>query len=462
MATRTISAAGGNYDAVGTWDEGVVPTNADDVVVRADGTSGSVTVTAAAAAKTLVLTAGAYNGTFTINSTFSLVVSGDVTLNSSGTCTGISGAGTLSQNSVSTVLTSNGKTIACNYSYLTDNRTLTLVGDVNITGTFAGPSGTTGVTLAASVTTKMTVAGGTTLPVKITLNSTVTLSVTGGTISGNVTSGAGVFGTGTFEFDGSVTIAATGPYLRCSTVRITTNGVLAGGSISFGGNVSILGALSLPTTTFRYRATGTLTLDSPASFGADFNVVGVTLTTTGAQTVTLTSTISATISPAGIVPGNCTWDTSAATVTIATAIALRFGGSFTVVSVTLTGTATLGVDPGSTLTITSLLRAVGNYAAAPHIKAQTNTSAFTLALAGATVESAYCLYTDCNVTGVVIQNAFGGSLVRSSGITNLANNEALDSADPGVANVLFNTGYTIDGSDLTGTFIGKSSYGSIS
>lgn len=39
MATRTISAAGGNWNSTSTWDEGVVPTSADDVVARGDGTS---------------------------------------------------------------------------------------------------------------------------------------------------------------------------------------------------------------------------------------------------------------------------------------------------------------------------------------------------------------------------------------------------------------------------------------
>lgn len=42
MATRTISNAGGNWNSVGTWVEGAVPTSSDDVVATA--TSGNVTV----------------------------------------------------------------------------------------------------------------------------------------------------------------------------------------------------------------------------------------------------------------------------------------------------------------------------------------------------------------------------------------------------------------------------------
>lgn len=48
MATRTVKVAGGNWSATGTWNEGIVPTAADDVVFLAgsgtltiDGTSGS-------------------------------------------------------------------------------------------------------------------------------------------------------------------------------------------------------------------------------------------------------------------------------------------------------------------------------------------------------------------------------------------------------------------------------------
>lgn len=53
MATRTISASGGTraYSDIATWEEGAVPTASDDVVARSDGTSGSVTIGAAAACR---------------------------------------------------------------------------------------------------------------------------------------------------------------------------------------------------------------------------------------------------------------------------------------------------------------------------------------------------------------------------------------------------------------------------
>jgi hypothetical protein len=54
MATRTIANGGGNWNATGTWVEGIVPTASDDVVATA--TSGTVTITAAAACRSINLT----------------------------------------------------------------------------------------------------------------------------------------------------------------------------------------------------------------------------------------------------------------------------------------------------------------------------------------------------------------------------------------------------------------------
>lgn len=70
MATRTISNAGGNWNATGTWAEGAVPTSADDVV--ATSTSGNLTINAAAACRSIDLTN--YVRTVTHNSSITLSI----------------------------------------------------------------------------------------------------------------------------------------------------------------------------------------------------------------------------------------------------------------------------------------------------------------------------------------------------------------------------------------------------
>jgi hypothetical protein len=68
MATRTISNAGGNWNATGSWVEGAVPTAADDVVATA--TSGNLTLNVAANCRSINLTN--YVGVLTHNAGISL------------------------------------------------------------------------------------------------------------------------------------------------------------------------------------------------------------------------------------------------------------------------------------------------------------------------------------------------------------------------------------------------------
>jgi hypothetical protein len=70
MATRTIANAGGNWNATTTWVEGVIPTAADDIV--ATNTSGSLTITAAASARSIDFTN--YTGTLTHNAAVTLAL----------------------------------------------------------------------------------------------------------------------------------------------------------------------------------------------------------------------------------------------------------------------------------------------------------------------------------------------------------------------------------------------------
>lgn len=457
MATRTISVAGGNWGDTATWDEGIVPTDLDDVVGRADGTSGSVTVAAAASAKTLNLATGDYNGTFTIGA-FTLTVKGHVTLNATGTCPGPVGAGSLSLYVTST-LTSNGKTIACQLNITTAPATITLADDAVVTGHLTATSASNNITVT-SAAKRMTCSGGITATGRLWTLTNTTLTVTGGVFTGTSSTSYGITGTGTVEFAGNITCAGIGPFLKLITVKFIS-GTISGGSISFGNNCTIIGAVNLPTTSFRMRTTGTLTLDSPFACGGDFNVAGCTLTMSGAQTVTLSGTISCTNALSVINPGNCTWVITAP-VTIATAVSLGFQGSFTLGGgITVNGTGSLSVSAGYTLTVQTKFDAPGAYYLAPSVVSRTSGSRFTLALdPAAVVRSMFATYTDVDVTGQIIYNAFGSSS-NSTGIVNKTNDEML-STDPSTGNVLYGAAYTIDGAALVGTFTGPSSFGSIS
>lgn len=74
MATRTISNAGGNWSATTAWVEGAVPTAADEVV--ATGTSGNLTIDAAAVARSINL--AGYTGVLTHAAAVTLTL-GDAT-----------------------------------------------------------------------------------------------------------------------------------------------------------------------------------------------------------------------------------------------------------------------------------------------------------------------------------------------------------------------------------------------
>lgn len=79
MATRTVSALGGNWDSLTTWSEGAVPTAADEVVN--DALSGNLTLNVNGACRSFDLSAKAT--TFTMNSGIDLAI-GDATAPSSG------------------------------------------------------------------------------------------------------------------------------------------------------------------------------------------------------------------------------------------------------------------------------------------------------------------------------------------------------------------------------------------
>lgn len=145
MATRTISNAGGNYNAIGTWVEGVVPTSADDIVATA--TSGQLTVNVASAASTFNFTN--YVSTLTVNSLWTVS-------STSGTHTFVNTMIISGSSNIS--LTGSGATIVGSSLFIpnlsiTGNKTLnSTLNVVNLTSSASGPvwSGTATINVSGS------------------------------------------------------------------------------------------------------------------------------------------------------------------------------------------------------------------------------------------------------------------------------------------------------------------------
>jgi hypothetical protein len=418
MATRTISTAGGNWNATATWDETAVPILGDAVVVRADGASGNVTVTVDAACTTFDLTAGAYNGTFTINSGKTLVVSGNVTLNSSGSCTGISGTGIFEIRTAAT-LTSNGKTFSGGF---TDNygTTLTLADDANITGIGNfGNSGWSTVQVITSSSKVMTIAGGLNQAARLTLTST-TLKLTGGTWAGNGSVTQTTSGTGTIEIAGTVT---GGTYNSATCILKYTSGSLSTFYL-VGGSPTFSGAWTFPLITI--GGSPTLTLDTNISITTLTTVNNnLTVTMSGGYTVGVTNLNP--INNALTIAMGATGAWTITTLTIPTGVTMTFTGAqnISATNVYLQGTGTLVYPSSQTLTVSGAFKASSPYTTTTTIRAGTPSTAATLALSGAAIQSTYATYTDITVTGATIFNVFGGTLTRTSGISNIATNTAL-------------------------------------
>lgn len=252
-ATRTISDAGGNWNATGTWEEGAVPTNADDVVAQGDGSSGNVTITAAAVCKSAVFTN--YTGTLTHNAGVTWTISGNLTLvaGMAYTC----GSATTSQITLDAAsnITTGGKvlgTLWMNKSggafQLQDG--LTLTGDFRlVSGTFDANTQTvtmTGVlqTIWAITLVNLTRTGAADATCRLTLAGNVTLS---GTFTANGNSAANRLHIQSSAIGTARTInAATVSVTNASFEDITGAGAgswdlsaITGGSGDGGGNSGI-------------------------------------------------------------------------------------------------------------------------------------------------------------------------------------------------------------------------------
>jgi len=220
LATRTISNAGGNWGSVGTWVEGAVPTNADNVVATAS--SGNVTIAAAAVCLsadftgyTGTLTHNAFNWTIgnsgTSDAAFLKFSTGMTYTTSSSTSCKV----TLNSRYNTCNITSNGKTIR-NLSISNNLGLFGLVDQLRVTDTF------------------------------LVTNSTFDFSNQNANVgvcnfaSGSIILGSGTITCTTFSNNSASTISQD-----TSTVNVTGGGFIAMGFSSFhnlniSGNVSVI------------------------------------------------------------------------------------------------------------------------------------------------------------------------------------------------------------------------------
>lgn len=273
MATRTISVAGGNYDAIGTWDEGAVPTSADDVVARGDGTSGNLTINVTSACRSADFTnysgilthaAGAtWNiGTSSVNGSLALKFVAGMTYTFSGSPTSTQAAiSFVSTSGTQAQITTAGKSLNAMTIFATGGSlilqdALTVAGRIFLSiGTF----NTNGQTVSCSYFTS------TNSSVR-----TLTLGATTFTCTGSTSNIAWDFTTAT-----NLTFNANTSTIVCSGAGIT----FAGGGKTYN-NVSLTG-------------TGVATITGANTFATltRSNAAAVTLTLPASTITTVTSLV---------------------------------------------------------------------------------------------------------------------------------------------------------------------------
>lgn len=339
MAVRTIAAGGGNWNATGTWIEGIVPILGDNVF--AVGSSGQLTINVASACTSIDFTN--YTNTLTVNNTLS--VASAITLVAAMT---IAGTGTLSITGTAT-LTSNGKT-------------------------WSGAMGSTGA-FTLTLTDSWIIAG------TLTLTSTGVGAIYNGnslTIGGGITvygnGNRSVSGTTTFILNGTGTITSGVNSLIVNNLTFNTTGTITisgimyyrGGTLTYiAGTIVVIGSTLYLQTAGATLNTSGMTWNSvwfrnqTHTLTSDLNLSGLLTLGSSSSTVTINgSTINAN---GGILMGS---DGTTAIVTGTTNIKVT-GGTITGVStvqlrlnleiagdVTISNTADFRYNTG-TLTYTS-------------------------------------------------------------------------------------------------------------
>ncbi len=399
MATRTISDAGGNWNSVGTWVEGAVPTSADAVV--ATGTSGNLTINVTnAICLTFIMTS--YVGTLTISGTNKLTVNSTLTFVSG---MGLSGNGILGLGNTVATITSGGLTIP--FSMITSGGGKTLGDNWDVDNNFTQVSSTT-------------------------FNSNTLY------LGANFTQQSNISGTTNIILDGTGIWSCSSSSVYCY-LNITIN---TAGTITLGANTGIRGG------TLTYTA-GTIDVTTNSN-SLNIGSANTTLSADGINWYKMSLALANSILT---LTNNLT-----CTNTMTLVNGLSFAGNYNISVDILAITTNSGLNfkfvAGTTLTVATSIISLNQSPLTSTIMSVTPSSAFNLVYNGtlANLKVVGVTFTDVDASGsaVPIFNWHGGALTRTANIYNI------DGSDfPAVADVKDTVVYA--GGALTGTYAGGGS-----
>lgn len=258
MPTRTLSAAGGNWNTAATWVELAVPVAGDAVVMLPAGASGPLTVNTGATVNCTSIDFTNYTNTLTVNGTLTAqsctLVPGMTITTSAGTpvLRATTGSGTYTSNGVTwpyelffngtAITTTMGDDWTVGSLRLNTNNHTINSNTINCMGslteaTSVAKSGTTSIILTGTGTWSNSSTGN--LNLNLTINTAGTI-----TLSSNVR-----YGTGTFTYTAG-TIVNTGSTVifTASTINasgMTFNNIIFGtGTTTLSSNLNIAGTLT--------------------------------------------------------------------------------------------------------------------------------------------------------------------------------------------------------------------------
>ena len=323
MATRTISNAGGNWNAAGTWVEGVVPVAADAVVATATSGNLTVNVGSGAVCSSFVLTG--YTGTLNVLDTLSVAY--NVTL--AGTVTG-SASVYLNSTGNGSSLTSNGIVWPCGIRFSS-----------GVAKTFADAWTVTGELYV--VTTPAVSGGAVTLNGGFKNTSSATFAnvihAVGGTYQ-NAGAGSVALSLADFRISGNITFGSV--FSMCGKISwVSGTPVVTGSKLYFHGATTVDTGDHVVWNQIQTGAASTVTLLSDLHASGALTLVTYALTVNGAYSFRLSGGISGTSGSLSgtstlVISGTCSLS---GTTTLAINTDLNSAGTVTFAS---GGTTTIG------------------------------------------------------------------------------------------------------------------------